>query len=325
MSLDLEPIKARIARATPGPWRVKETDPRSIHRGTVQVEEHGRVIETVAECYCGGYEGHGLRNAELVANAPTDLDALVAEVERLREDAVVARSVETTLTVRDEERLAALLDAERENTALRLENERLRIDHHTLMSVALALADETDHDGYRPERGRDEVVDRALDVRAEVERLRENAEARERFLKREGDLLRAVERERDDLRRTLARLEDFSYGQQLALNNADVNHNAVLFALSDEGGHNGNGWRPSRGLDVLVDLALDVREERDRLRAQRALDNEALARAWDEGRDRERAATVRFLRGNREASPLPKPCWEADIIERGEHRREGEP
>jgi len=87
MSLDLEPIKARIARATPGPWRVKEADPRRIHRGTVQVEEHGRVIETVAECYCGGYEGHGLHNAELVANAPTDLDALVAEVERLRAEA----------------------------------------------------------------------------------------------------------------------------------------------------------------------------------------------------------------------------------------------
>lgn len=255
MSLDLEPIKARIARATPGPWRVKETDPRSIHRGTVQVEEHGRVIETVAECYCGGYEGHGLRNAELVANAPTDLDALIAEVERLREDAVVARSVETTLTV-------------------------------------------------------------------EVERLRANAEARERFLKREGDLLRAVERERDDLRRTLARLEDFSYGQQLALNNADVNHNAVLFALSYEGGH--NGWRPSRGLDVLVDLALDVREERDRLRDQRALDNEALARAWDEGRDRERAATVAWLREPGEYVD-PACARLAYCIERGEHRREETP
>lgn len=92
MSLDLEPIKARIARATPGPWRVKEADPRRIHRGTVQVEEHGRVIETVAECYCGGYEGHGLHNAELVANAPTDLDALVAEVERLRAEVSRERS-----------------------------------------------------------------------------------------------------------------------------------------------------------------------------------------------------------------------------------------
>lgn len=41
---------------------------------------------------------------------------------------------------------------------------------------------------------------------AEVERLRENAEARERFLRREGDLLRAVERERDELRREVADL-----------------------------------------------------------------------------------------------------------------------
>jgi hypothetical protein len=141
-------------------------------------------------------------------------------------------------------------------------------------------------------------------------------------------LVRVPVRERDDLRRTLARLEDFSYGQQLALNNADVNHNAVLFALSDEGGHNGNGWRPSRGLDVLVDLALDVREERDRLRAQRALDNEALARAWDEGRDRERAATVAYLRGLADDYGVCLDlslAEQADIIERGEHRREGEP
>jgi hypothetical protein len=206
-----------------------------------------------------------------------DFDALVAEVERLREDAVVARSAETTLTVRDEERLAALLDAERENTALRLENERLRA----------------------------------------------NAEARERFLKREGDLLRAVERERDELRLARARLEDFSYGQKLALNNADVNHNAVLFALSDEGGH--NGWRPSRGLDALVDRALAVREERDALRAQRALDNDALARAWDEGRDMERAASVAFLR---EGDTVCMECGDraaldlAYRIERGDHRRE---
>ena len=58
-----------------------------------------------------------------------DLADLCDEVERLREDAVVARSVETTLTVRDEERLAALLDAERENTALRAEVARLRGEH----------------------------------------------------------------------------------------------------------------------------------------------------------------------------------------------------
>jgi hypothetical protein len=55
-----------------------------------------------------------------------DLADLCDEVERLREAAVVARSVETTLTVRDDERLAALLDAERENTALRAANAELR-------------------------------------------------------------------------------------------------------------------------------------------------------------------------------------------------------
>ena len=41
----------------------------------------------VAECYCGAYEGHGLHNADLIAHAPTDLDALVDEVERLRGEA----------------------------------------------------------------------------------------------------------------------------------------------------------------------------------------------------------------------------------------------
>ena len=35
----------------------------------------------------------------------------------------------------------------------------------------------------------------------------------------------------------------------------------------------------------------------------------------------ERVAVVAWLRANREASTLPKTCWEADAIERGEHRR----
>ena len=39
----------------------------------------------------------------------------------------------------------------------------------------------------------------------------------------------------------------------------------------------------------------------------------------------ERVAVVAWLRANREASTLPKTCWEADAIERGEHRREEEP
>ena len=60
--------------------------------------------------------------------------------------------------------------------------------------------------------------------------------------------------------------------------------------------------------------------EVERLRAQRALDNDALARAWDEGRDMERAAVVAYLRAcDGESYDF------ADDIERGEHRREGEP
>ena len=89
---DLDAIEARLAFATQGPWRVKEQDPKQIHRGTVQVQEDGRGIEVIAECYCGAYDGHGLRNADLIAHAPTDLAALIEEVRYLRGEraAVVA-------------------------------------------------------------------------------------------------------------------------------------------------------------------------------------------------------------------------------------------
>jgi hypothetical protein len=67
--------------------------------------------------------------------------------------------------------------------------------------------------------------------------------------------------------------------------------------------------------------------EVERLRAQRALDNEALARAWDESRDMERAAVVAWLRnvkrtynhGSRLITSVL--CQHGDAIERGEHRR----
>ena len=40
-----------------------------------------------------------------------------------------------------------------------------------------------------------------------------------------------------------------------------------------------------------------------------------------QARAEERAAVVAWLRASRDASTLPKTCWEADAIERGEHRR----
>ena len=65
--------------------------------------------------------------------------------------------------------------------------------------------------------------------------------------------------------------------------------------------------------------------EVERLRAQRALDNDDLARAYDMGRDKERAAVVAWLRAS--VSPgfaddlYDGVRWRADEIERGEHRR----
>ena len=99
--IDLKDITARLSRATPGPWRLKPQDPTKIHRGTVQVEEDGRAIEVVAECYCGAYEGHGLHNADLIAHAPADLDALVEEVERLRGEAERERAAVVAWLYRD--------------------------------------------------------------------------------------------------------------------------------------------------------------------------------------------------------------------------------
>jgi hypothetical protein len=64
--------------------------------------------------------------------------------------------------------------------------------------------------------------------------------------------------------------------------------------------------------------------EVERLRAQRALDNDALARAWDEGRDMERAATVAWLREPGEYVD-PACARLADCIERGVARRERKP
>ena len=60
--------------------------------------------------------------------------------------------------------------------------------------------------------------------------------------------------------------------------------------------------------DELLDRVVELRDAR-------RLDNEALARAWDEGRDAERAAVVAWLLRNHYDDT-------AERIERGGHRRE---
>lgn len=70
--LDLEPIKARLAAAAPGPWYVTSEDGIGDERGAaIAVGPYGVGIDEP--------------DAALIAHAPTDIAALIAEVERLRD------------------------------------------------------------------------------------------------------------------------------------------------------------------------------------------------------------------------------------------------
>jgi hypothetical protein len=93
--LNLEPIKARLAAATPGPWRqMPSKNKGGVDRyvgtpGCDPVCEMSVIREKWGEDMC------------LIANAPIDLAALVQEVERLRRDREVnqaqVRSYEAAL------------------------------------------------------------------------------------------------------------------------------------------------------------------------------------------------------------------------------------
>jgi hypothetical protein len=81
--LDLEPIKARLVAATPGPWRPDdEFGPRY-----VATDPYGKGFWNVWIC-TPGHEGDGgwerEEDADLACHAPADIAALIAEVERLR-------------------------------------------------------------------------------------------------------------------------------------------------------------------------------------------------------------------------------------------------
>ena len=81
--LDLEPIKARYEAATPGPlWRWDTYPSADDGRPCPSlIGAHGYGILS-----CDGeMNGPKMADADLIANAPTDIAALIAEVERLRE------------------------------------------------------------------------------------------------------------------------------------------------------------------------------------------------------------------------------------------------
>jgi len=93
---ELDKLESLDSQATSAPWVLaSQTTP---HKGTINIEENGSCIETVATCYCGGLEGHGYRNAELlvmlrnnaqyligVARNQVDLDARMEGLRQLAE------------------------------------------------------------------------------------------------------------------------------------------------------------------------------------------------------------------------------------------------
>jgi hypothetical protein len=118
--LDLAAIAARLRAATPGPWTMNE-------RGMVCVVESG---DWVADTYFSDTDG------PFIANAPADIAALLAEVERLH---IMRREENTELLAGSEtlraERDAALAEVSRLRDwqqhgaalkAARAENEALR-------------------------------------------------------------------------------------------------------------------------------------------------------------------------------------------------------
>ena len=91
-TLDLEPIKERLAAATPGPWRVwHDPDPSKVRSTAVETAWCYGDIEGDTELITD-YLPTGA-DAEMIAHAPEDIAALISEVERLREQVEAVKKI----------------------------------------------------------------------------------------------------------------------------------------------------------------------------------------------------------------------------------------
>lgn len=83
----LSGIKERLAKATPGPWKICSDGRIDVH---VSIEEEENTCTTIAEFDDDGYSGKlflaNRNDIDLVAHAPQDIADLLEEVERLREE-----------------------------------------------------------------------------------------------------------------------------------------------------------------------------------------------------------------------------------------------
>ena len=81
--MNLEPIKARLAAATEGPWFV-EGMPETAECRVLAIDGEPEPDNNYWGCIPVTSGGSVPADADLIAHAPTDLARLVAEVERLR-------------------------------------------------------------------------------------------------------------------------------------------------------------------------------------------------------------------------------------------------
>ena len=73
-------IEARLAAATPGPWRVRECPPCT-ERGRLEVDIWDEPGNLMVTGWCDDDEFHA-PDAAFIANAPTDIAYLLTELRR---------------------------------------------------------------------------------------------------------------------------------------------------------------------------------------------------------------------------------------------------
>ncbi len=82
-TVDLEPIKARLGAVSPRPWKAQEQDlgsNRVTVEGPIRRDKHrGYTLVDIIT------DGSSIADAEFIEHAPEDIEALIAEVEWLRE------------------------------------------------------------------------------------------------------------------------------------------------------------------------------------------------------------------------------------------------
>ena len=122
--LDLEAIKARIAKATPSPWEWSIRPKRHMLVSPLSARGFLTVLETQGDVEAD-YPCAKDADRNFIQHAPTDLAALVAEVERLRAELTAERADAVDYLHAEAERIrkgesepanreSALLDAARE-------------------------------------------------------------------------------------------------------------------------------------------------------------------------------------------------------------------